>query len=115
MDSLSLNAPDALVCAPTEKCRVPPMPIRFRCAYCNQLMGIARRKAGTVVRCPKCAGQVVVPQPEGPEDGHADDANAQDGSEPAGVFENSDFGKIFDHGAEAGRQGHPPAVLPAAN
>ena len=28
------------------------MPIRFRCAYCNQLMGIARRKAGTVVRCP---------------------------------------------------------------
>jgi DNA-directed RNA polymerase subunit RPC12/RpoP len=40
------------------------MPIRFRCAYCNQLMGIARRKAGTVVRCPKCAGQVVVPDPE---------------------------------------------------
>ncbi|GIW82524.1 MAG: hypothetical protein KatS3mg105_4331 [Gemmatales bacterium] len=37
------------------------MPIRFRCAYCNQLMGIARRKAGTVVRCPNCSGQVVVP------------------------------------------------------
>src|SRR5207253_599174 len=45
------------------------MPIRFRCAYCNQLMGIARRKAGTVVRCPKCAGQVVVPHPEGYDDG----------------------------------------------
>ena len=30
------------------------MPIRFRCAYCNQLMGIARRKAGTVIRCPNC-------------------------------------------------------------
>src|SRR5215831_13122157 len=42
------------------------MPIRFRCAYCNQLMGIARRKAGTVVRCPRCAGQVIVPDP-GPE------------------------------------------------
>jgi DNA-directed RNA polymerase subunit RPC12/RpoP len=37
------------------------MPIRFRCAYCNQLMGIATRKQGTVVRCPKCSGQVVVP------------------------------------------------------
>lgn len=37
------------------------MPIRFRCAYCNQLMGIARRKAGSVVRCPTCSGQVVVP------------------------------------------------------
>jgi phage FluMu protein Com len=46
------------------------MPIRFRCAYCNQLMGIARRKAGTVVRCPKCAGEVIVPStreaPQGP-------------------------------------------------
>jgi hypothetical protein len=37
------------------------MPIRFRCAYCNKLLGIAKRKAGTVVRCPGCSGQVVVP------------------------------------------------------
>jgi len=37
------------------------MPIRFRCAYCNQLMGIGRRKAGTIVRCPRCAGEVIVP------------------------------------------------------
>ncbi len=41
------------------------MPIRFRCAYCNQLMAISRRKAGTVVRCPKCAGEIVVPAPDG--------------------------------------------------
>src|SRR5438105_15398894 len=39
------------------------MPIRFRCAYCNQLMGIARRKAGSVVNCPTCHGQVMVPMP----------------------------------------------------
>src|SRR5882724_9220949 len=44
------------------------MPIRFRCAYCNQLMGIARRKAGTVVRCPTCAGQVVVPNTDAEEE-----------------------------------------------
>lgn len=45
------------------------MPIKFRCAYCNQLLGIARRKAGTVVRCPNCAGQVIVPkQDEADED-----------------------------------------------
>jgi DNA-directed RNA polymerase subunit RPC12/RpoP len=43
------------------------MPIRFRCAYCNQLMGISSRKAGTVVRCPKCAGEIIVPSPEGVE------------------------------------------------
>lgn len=38
------------------------MPIRFRCAYCKQLMSIGSRKKGTVVRCPKCSGQTVVPQ-----------------------------------------------------
>jgi hypothetical protein len=62
---------------------MPIMPIRFRCAYCNQLMGISRRKAGTVVRCPTCAGQVVVPDP----------AQAASARQEAGaqVFERPDF------------------------
>jgi hypothetical protein len=49
------------------------MPIRFRCAYCNQLMAISRRKAATVVRCPKCAGDIIVPSPDGaaPMEGNA--------------------------------------------
>jgi len=37
------------------------MPIRFRCPNCTQLMGIARRKAGSRVPCPRCARDVVVP------------------------------------------------------
>jgi hypothetical protein len=37
------------------------MPIRFRCSSCNQLMGISRRKAGTVVHCPTCNHPVEVP------------------------------------------------------
>jgi hypothetical protein len=67
------------------------MPIRFRCAYCNQLLGIARRKAGTVVRCPTCAGQVVVPTVG------ADDAGEEEKSpvkQP--VFERSDFADLFE-------------------
>lgn len=40
------------------------MPIQFRCAYCNQLLGIARRKAGTTVNCPTCGKPIVVPTPE---------------------------------------------------
>ena len=69
------------------------MPIRFRCAYCNQLMGIARRKAGTVVRCPTCSGQVVVPDP-----GAA--AEAEPGPGPANqLFEGSDFDLIFNPAA----------------
>jgi hypothetical protein len=65
------------------------MPIRFRCAYCNQLMGIARRKSGTVVRCPTCAGQVVVPQSDtepGPKPG-------SDADEP--IFERSEFAQLL--------------------
>lgn len=37
------------------------MPIRFRCTACSKLLGIARRKAGTVIRCPECGAEVAVP------------------------------------------------------
>lgn len=37
------------------------MPIRFRCEHCKQLLGIARRKAGSHVNCPTCQRQVLVP------------------------------------------------------
>jgi DNA-directed RNA polymerase subunit RPC12/RpoP len=52
------------------------MPIRFRCVYCNQLLGIARRKAGTVVNCPHCGERLIVPTPE------ADDESAEIKSQP---------------------------------
>jgi phage FluMu protein Com len=90
------------------------MPIRFRCAYCNQLMGIARRKAGTVVRCPKCAGQVMVPIPENEED----EANELPAPPPpkhqvaeGGLFEQSDFNKVFEE-APVTRQPMPLAPPP---
>ncbi len=47
------------------------MPIRFRCVYCDQLLGIAKRKAGSVVKCPNCAGQLIVPSPS-PADNESD-------------------------------------------
>lgn len=40
-------------------------------------MGIAKRKAGSVVKCPKCGGEIIVPVPEGSEP-------ATDAPEPAG-------------------------------
>jgi hypothetical protein len=75
------------------------MPIRFRCVFCNQLMGISRRKAGTVVRCPVCASPVTVPaQAEeeavvrAPKSGKARPA-----PEPAPpIFERSDFDEAFN-------------------
>lgn len=41
------------------------MPVKFRCAYCTQLMSIASRKIGAIVKCPKCRGEVMVPDPGG--------------------------------------------------
>jgi hypothetical protein len=40
------------------------MPIRFRCTHCQKLLGIAHRKAGTMVPCPKCGRETLVPQGE---------------------------------------------------
>lgn len=37
------------------------MPIRFRCTTCRRLLGIARRKAGTIVKCPDCGTDLIVP------------------------------------------------------
>ncbi len=40
------------------------MAIRFRCQHCNQLLGIATRKAGSEIRCPKCGIPQIVPSEE---------------------------------------------------
>jgi hypothetical protein len=58
------------------------MPIRFRCVYCEQLLGIARRKAGTVVKCPNCGGQLIVPPPE-ELDGGEKTLESSESEEPA--------------------------------
>lgn len=92
------------------------MPVRFRCVYCDQLLGIARRKAGTVVKCPNCAGQLIVPAPEGDDDpsdpdsptAAADDAppkkapppeRTETAPAPAGdgglLFERNDFDELL--------------------
>lgn len=39
------------------------VPIKFRCYRCNQLLGVARSKAGAVVDCPKCSAELIVPEP----------------------------------------------------
>lgn len=88
------------------------MPIRFRCAYCNQLMGIATRKAGTVVTCPKCAGQVVVPTPD-PEQA-AEEERQRRAAGPAGaaVFEEDDeVQKLLEFVEEAAQ---PARMAPLA-
>jgi len=88
------------------------MPIRFRCVYCKQLMGISRRKAGKVVRCPKCSNQVMVPVGE-----VAPPAPAPPPEQP--IFERSDFDELINQAAppvqlfKFDEAPPPPAAAPA--
>jgi hypothetical protein len=92
------------------------MPIRFRCVYCNQLLGISRRKAGTIVRCTTCDGQLIVPDPndvatepaETKEPGPEGHPLTQAGG--GGLFEQSDFDAMLEPVSSSQR---PAAVASA--
>jgi hypothetical protein len=67
------------------------MPIRFRCKYCHQLLGIARRKSGKTIQCPTCHGKLNVPVQV------AVDTAGGDLSEAAApLFEQNDFDDFLD-------------------
>lgn len=53
------------------------MPIRFRCSYCNRLLGIATRKAGMETTCPHCGYTITVPVPQ-EDDGRTERMNLDD-------------------------------------
>jgi hypothetical protein len=76
-------------------------------------MGIARRKAGTVVRCPACASQVTVPHPPGEGSAHAkveERYQATAAEAPPPLFERSDFDDLFNMGAQKPRPAPEPFV-----
>jgi len=104
------------------------MPIRFRCVYCDKLLGIARRKAGAVVNCPHCAEKLIVPTPD-PSDVESNADDDIPGTEDEEVisaavaagrmrlFENSDVDALLEErptfrtGGD-GTDPAPPAVVP---
>jgi len=38
--------------------------LKFRCYRCNQLLGATPNKAGSIVTCPKCSAELLIPIPE---------------------------------------------------
>jgi hypothetical protein len=72
-------------------------------------MGISKRKAGQVVRCPKCAGEIIVPVPEGMQ------APPDQPEEPAGTaaFEDQNFEQLLQ-GPATGKDGATAATETAA-
>jgi len=86
------------------------MPIRFRCVYCDKLLGIARRKAGAVVNCPQCGQPLIVPTPEPePEATAAASKPAAPPSGPGKLFEQDDFDVLLE-GDATFRSPDPPPV-----
>lgn len=74
------------------------MPIRFRCVYCDKLLGIARRKAGSVVNCPQCNEKLIVPTPEpgGTEESMGtEEDKALEATAGPQLFERSDFDRLL--------------------
>jgi hypothetical protein len=45
---------------------MPAAAITFRCYQCQKLLGASRSRIGSVVNCPKCSAELVVPEPEAP-------------------------------------------------
>jgi hypothetical protein len=105
------------------------MPIRFRCVYCNQLLGISRRKAGTIVRCTSCEGQLIVPDPSdsateaaqqkepAPPAAPDEPLKTESGSRPdapaaGGMFEDSEFDAFLEP-LNVGKGGQAVASPPA--
>jgi hypothetical protein len=90
------------------------MPIRFRCVNCDKLLGIASRKAGTVVNCAQCGQPLIVPTPAdtasasvapvfspaapNPPAGSpsARPTAAKESAAPQRLFESQDFDRILE-------------------
>jgi hypothetical protein len=70
-------------------------------------MGIGRRKAGTVVRCPSCTTPLVVPRPK-PQPIH----NPSLKRDPQ-VFERGDFDEIFQRALRKSQSPSPAKLSPA--
>ena len=87
------------------------MPIRFRCVYCDKLLGIARRKAGAVVNCPQCGQPLIVPTPEtAPEAAAAASQPAAPPNGPPKLFEQDDFDALLEGDATFRTPDPPPAA-----
>src|SRR5215207_1411046 len=83
------------------------MPIRFRCVYCDKLLGIARRKAGAVVNCPQCGQPLIVPTPEPEPEAAAAGQPAAPPKGPPKLFEQDDFDVLLE-GDRTFRTPDPP-------
>lgn len=67
---------------------MPEEKIKFRCPRCNRLLGVGPTRAGRVISCPKCAAELIVPDPAATEMDLAPPPEPPGEPDPAAVFRN---------------------------
>ncbi len=88
--------------------------LKFRCYRCNQLLAASVNKAGTVVSCPKCQADLLVPPPE-PRSGSEPELPARPVIEPQVKVEGGDAPRIQSDVPNRGEPASGKAVVePAA-
>lgn len=70
------------------------MPIQFRCGSCQQLLGIAKRKAGSMVDCPTCSHKTLVPSTS-TEHAMPEPPVRRDRTRPMSIFDRVDVDKLL--------------------
>ena len=86
------------------------MPIRFRCCYCDKLLGIARRKAGSVVDCPHCSEKLIVPTPDAEAEAASPEEEAQESAEDNALASRGGGAQLFENGFDGLL--HPASTSP---
>ena len=85
------------------------MPIRFRCDYCNRLLGIARRKAGSETTCPHCGYAIIVPEASD----QADDKPEENTDSGSAAHDAANFDEIDAMLGKAQPSSEPVQAAPA--
>ncbi len=75
---------------------------KFRCTQCRKLLGASPSKVGTIVHCPKCRAELIVPPPD---DSVPGDAGASPDDPP---FRLEDLGLRLDLAPPPTRDSPPP-------
>jgi len=80
------------------------MPIKFRCNYCRQFLGISRAQAGGIVDCPTCGRSIRVPMLDG---------TLQPLPEPELNLQDAHLARALDELARLGSGDSQPVFKPA--
>ncbi|MEK6259561.1 MAG: hypothetical protein AABP62_13165 [Planctomycetota bacterium] len=87
------------------------MPIKFRCNYCRQFLGISRAQAGGVVDCPTCGRSIRVPLLDGTvQPLPTPELNLQDAHLARALDELANLGDMLDQPLHAVRSDSHEAV-----